>query len=112
MRCTLMRMKWLTELATNGLESIGHHGNVSAMGIPLTDLPRMDSIQILTGQFATKPPLDDAPVAMEVVIGPGAEKPLKLEIPIFVSDMSYGALSEEAKVALAKGAGSYRDLLW
>ncbi len=29
---------------------------------------------------------------------------LKLDIPIFVSDMSYGALSEEAKIALAKGA--------
>jgi len=29
---------------------------------------------------------------------------LKLGIPLFVSDMSFGALSEEAKVALAKGA--------
>ena len=31
-------------------------------------------------------------------------KPLRLKIPIFVSDMSFGALSEEAKTALAKGA--------
>jgi glutamate synthase domain-containing protein 2 len=39
-----------------------------------------------------------------LVIGPRAVKPLVLSIPLFVSDMSYGALSEEAKVALAKGA--------
>lgn len=32
------------------------------------------------------------------------KKPLKLDIPLFVSDMSFGALSEEAKVALSKGA--------
>jgi len=95
---------YITELASNGLEGIGHHGNVSAMGIPLTELPRMDEVQILTGQFATKPLIDDAPVETGVVIGPNAKKPLHLDIPIFVSDMSYGALSEEAKVALSKGA--------
>jgi glutamate synthase domain-containing protein 2 len=40
----------------------------------------------------------------EVVIGPNANKPLLLERPLFVSDMSFGALSEEAKVSLAMGA--------
>lgn len=39
-----------------------------------------------------------------MIIGPNAKKPLKLDIPLFVSDMSYGALSEPAKVALAIGA--------
>ena len=43
-------------------------------------------------------------LARELVIGPNAKKPLRLKIPIFVSDMSFGALSEEAKTALAKGA--------
>jgi len=38
------------------------------------------------------------------VIGPNARKPLTLKIPLFVSDMSFGALSETAKVALATGA--------
>ena len=38
------------------------------------------------------------------VVGPGADKPLRLEIPLLVSDMSFGALSEEAKVSLAMGA--------
>ena len=48
--------------------------------------------------------MDDAPVGTDVTIGPNAERPLKLNIPLFVSDMSFGALSEEAKTALAKGA--------
>ncbi|MDC1349319.1 FMN-binding glutamate synthase family protein, partial [Amylibacter sp.] len=47
---------------------------------------------------------DDIRVETKVVIGPKAIKPLKLDIPLFVSDMSYGALSEEAKIALARGA--------
>ena len=55
-------------------------------------------------KIASQPLLDDEPVATELVIGPSAKKPLALSIPIFVSDMSFGALSEEAKVALAMGA--------
>ena len=54
--------------------------------------------------MARKPLLDDHAVATEVVIGPRAAKPLTLSTPLFVSDMSYGALSEEAKTALARGA--------
>ncbi len=48
--------------------------------------------------------LDDEDVGTDVVIGPRASKPLQLDIPLLVSDMSFGALSEEAKVALSKGA--------
>ena len=47
---------------------------------------------------------DDAVVATELVIGPRARRPLTLQMPLLVSDMSYGALSEEAKIALATGA--------
>lgn len=43
-------------------------------------------------------------VGTDLIIGPRAKRPLRLEIPLFVSDMSFGALSEEAKVALSKGA--------
>ena len=94
--------RYIRNLAKNGLS--GHHGSVSAMGVPLTELPRWDDIQILTAQLAKRPLLDDAPVGTELIIGPNAKKPLRLEMPVFVSDMSFGALSEEAKVALAMGA--------
>jgi glutamate synthase domain-containing protein 2/nitrite reductase/ring-hydroxylating ferredoxin subunit len=94
---------YIQELAKNGLDRLGHHGRVGAMGVP-DELPRWDDIQILTAQLHKLPLLDDAPVATDVVIGPGARKPLRLAIPLFVSDMSFGALSEEAKVSLAMGA--------
>ena len=92
------------ELAANGLTKVGHHGAVAAMGVPRQELPTWDDLQFLTAQLATLPQLDDVEVGTELIIGPRAEKPLHLDRPIFVSDMSYGALSEEAKVALAKGA--------
>ena len=94
----------IQQLAREGLTKLGHHGPTSAMGVPRNELPTWDDVQILTAQMATKPLLDDAVVGTSVVIGPSAKRPLKLEIPLFVSDMSFGALSSEAKVALAKGA--------
>ena len=95
---------YVQELARNGLKNFGHHGQMSAMGVPLTDLPRWDDIQILTGQLARKPMLDDDPVGSGLCIGPNSKKPLTLDIPLLVSDMSFGALSKEAKTALSKGA--------
>lgn len=90
--------------AKNGLSKTGHHGAVESMGVPRDQLPNWDDIQLLTAQLATPPLLDDDPVGTDVVIGPNAQKPLRLKIPLFVSDMSFGALSESAKVALATGA--------
>lgn len=94
----------IRSLATHGLKQYGHHGPVSAMGVPRTQLPSWDDLQFVTAQLHRFPKLDDAAVATNIVIGPRAKKPLHLEIPIFVSDMSFGALSEEAKIALSKGA--------
>lgn len=95
---------YIQALARDGLSKWGHHGRVSAMGVPAPSLPRWDDLQILTAQLANPPLLDEEPVDTSVVIGPGSTKPLTLQIPVFVSDMSFGALSQEAKVALAKGA--------
>lgn len=95
---------FIHELTKNGLDSFGHHGPMTSMGVPRNTLPQWDDIQILTAQMATKPLMENIPVGTETVIGPNAKKPLKLSIPLFVSDMSFGALSEEAKTALARGA--------
>lgn len=92
------------ELAKNGLAKLGHHGEMGSMGVPRRDLPHWDDIQILPAQMARKPLLDSHKVTTSTTIGPRANKPLILDIPLFVSDMSYGALSEEVKVALARGA--------
>jgi glutamate synthase domain-containing protein 2 len=95
---------YIQSLARDGLSRTGHHGPSSAMGVPLTELPRWSDLQILTAQLHRSPLLEDTPVSTDLVIGPEARKPLKLEIPLLVSDMSFGALSEEAKTALARGA--------
>jgi nitrite reductase/ring-hydroxylating ferredoxin subunit len=95
---------YIHELAANGLSKTGHHGPVSAMGVSREQLPTWDDIQFVTGQLARLPLLDDDHVGTEVCIGPNADRPLWLDIPIFVSDMSFGALSQEAKTALARGA--------
>ena len=92
------------ELAKHGLSKMGHHGEMGAMGVPGHTLPLWDDIQILTAQMATKPLLDSEPVATDLVIGPKAKKPLIMKVPLFVSDMSVGALSEEAKESMARGA--------
>jgi len=97
-------VKLIQQLAAGGLEKIGEHGPVSAMGVARSELPSWDDLQFVTAQLARVPQLDHTPVGTDLVVGPGAGKPLKLEIPLIVSDMSFGALSEEAKVALARGA--------
>ena len=95
---------YIRHLASHGLSKVGHHGRVAAMGVPRDELPKWDNLQFVTAQLHKFPQLDDVEVDTELVIGPRAGKPLTLDIPIFVSDMSFGALSAEAKIALARGA--------
>ena len=95
---------FIHELARDGLKKMGHHGPMTSMGVPRNTLPQWDDIQIMAAQMATKPLMETVSVNTELVIGPECKKPLILKIPLFVSDMSFGALSEEAKVALSKGA--------
>jgi len=97
-------VQMIQALAKDGLKKFGHHGPSAAMGVARQDLPTWDDLQFITAQLATKPLLDEHPVKTSVVIGPRAHKPLTLDIPLLVSDMSFGALSREAKIALAMGA--------
>jgi len=47
----------------------------------------------------------DVEINTKTIIGPNAKKPLKLDIPIIISGMSYGgALSKKSKIALAKAS--------
>jgi len=74
------------------------------MGFDRNTLPKWEDIQFLPAQLHKRPLLDSEEVYTKVVIGKNAKKPLILDLPIFVSDMSFVALSREAKIALAKGA--------
>jgi len=95
---------FIHQLARDGLSKLGHHGPMTSMGVPRHELPHWDDLQVMVAQMATKPLFEDQAVATELVIGPEAKKPLVLDIPLFVSDMSFGSLSEEAKIAMARGA--------
>ena len=97
-------VEFIHQLAKDGLSSMGHHGLMTSMGVPRDELPHWDAIQVMVAQMAAKPLMEDEAVSTKLVIGPNAKKPLRLDIPLFVSDMSFGALSEEAKIALARGA--------
>ncbi len=72
-----------------------------------TKLPVVSWNDILVkgAQLAPLPLAHDAAVSTKTVIGKNAAKPMELETPLMVSHMSYGALSKEAKTALAKGSG-------
>ncbi|GAA0730689.1 glutamate synthase-related protein [Aquimarina litoralis] len=95
---------YIKELAKNGLKNLGHHGFSSSMGVDRNTLPKWNDIQFLPAQLASRPLLDHEDVATKVIIGPKAKKPLSIDIPLFVSDMSFGALSREAKISLSRGA--------
>jgi glutamate synthase domain-containing protein 2/rubredoxin len=61
-------------------------------------------VLLLPGQLAVKPLAEDVAVVTETIIGRNAKKPMKMDTPIIVSHMSYGALTGETKVAIARGA--------
>ncbi len=96
--------KYIQHLAQHGLKKWGHHGPSAAMGVDRNTLPQWDKIQFLPAQLWRRPLMDDESVNTKTVIGANADKPLELSMPLFVSDMSFGALSKEAKIALSKGA--------
>ena len=91
--------------------SKGTHEFVEPMGSDHRDYSWFDDIYFLPGQLAVLPLLDDVPVNTEVIIGSKTNKPLKLAAPVYVSHMSFGALSREAKMALAKGTATFGTIM-
>lgn len=78
---------------------------VSAMGTRL-EMPSWDDIVILGCQLNPQPLEGDVDVNAQTVIGKKARKPMVLESPVYVTHMSFGALSRETKIALAKGSAA------
>ncbi|WP_302761831.1 glutamate synthase-related protein [Christensenella hongkongensis] len=67
-------------------------------------VPGFEEIVLLGAQLATAPLDENEPVSLETVIGKRAKKPMVLNSPVYISHMSFGALSKETKIALAKGS--------
>jgi len=85
----------------------GKAPEIGAMGAePLNPglVPDFDHFHLRAAQLARVPKLADEPVDTAVTLAPAVGKPLRLTLPAYVSHMSFGALSREAKIALAKGS--------
>ena len=76
---------------------------IDAMGTRMS-MPGWDDILFLGAQLDPMPMDEHAPVSARTVIGKKAAKPMVLENPVYISHMSFGALSRETKIALARGS--------
>ena len=90
-------MAEIHEMAVTG-KSIG-----GAMSTKMP-IPNWDDILLLGSQLNPPPLNDGEPVDTVTVIGKHSKKPMVLESPVYISHMSFGALSREVKIALAKGS--------
>lgn len=75
---------------------------IDAMGTQMP-MPGWDDILILGAQLNPPPLMEHDEVDTTTVIGKHAKKPMVLKNPVYISHMSFGALSRETKIAMAKG---------
>jgi len=87
----------IQKISKTGISEISPMGTRKAF-------PGLETILFRGSQFHRFPLDEDKEVSTTTIIGPAAKQPLILDIPYFVSHMSFGALSKEAKIALAIGA--------
>jgi glutamate synthase domain-containing protein 2 len=83
--------------------SITGESIIEPMGTTLP-LISWEDILILGSQLAKSPLNDGDKVNLTTTIGKKSKKPMIIDIPVYVSHMSFGALSREIKIALAKGS--------
>lgn len=76
---------------------------IEAMGTQMAMIG-WDDILVLGAQLNPAPLDEHAPVVTTTVLGKHAKKPLVIDNPVYISHMSFGALSKETKIALAKGS--------
>lgn len=92
-------MKEIHEMAVTGAPII------EAMGTQMK-MPNWDDVLILGAQLNPLPLDEHADVSLKTVIGKHAKKPMTLDMPVYISHMSFGALSKETKIAMAKGSAA------
>ncbi|MCD4807206.1 MAG: rubredoxin [Methanococcoides sp.] len=75
------------------------------------DVISWNDILIKGAQLAKIPLNEDVAVNTTTTIGPNAKYPLVIETPVFITHMSFGALSKEVKQALSKGSAAVRTAM-
>lgn len=72
----------------------------------------LEDILFLPAQLARKPLREDeTAIKLKTVIWKKSKYPIEIDVPFFVSHMSFGSLSREAKIALAKGSALSKTLI-
>lgn len=92
-------MNEIHEMAVSGKSAI------EAMGTRMK-MPNWDDVLILGAQLNPMPLNEHDEVSLQTVIGKHAKKPMTLAMPVYISHMSFGALSRETKIAMAKGSAA------
>ncbi|HVB11077.1 MAG TPA: FMN-binding glutamate synthase family protein [Bacillota bacterium] len=94
---TPLKMIYLSQRAESGGPVIRPMGSAH----PVHGL---DDLALNPAQLARVPLPYTAPVDLSVTLGRRARRPLRLDIPIFVSGMAYGlAVTRQSRLAMAKG---------
>ncbi len=70
-----------------------------------------DDILFKGAQLARLPLNKEELVITQTIIGPGAQQPMVIETPVFITHMSFGALSREVKIAMAKGSAAVKTAM-
>ena len=91
-----------SRMMINTMAETGHY-QLGGKGTTRSFL-NMDDLLFLPAQVASRPLLEEEEVKCEVVLGKTAKKPIAVHTPVLMAGMSFGALSREAKMALAKAS--------
>ncbi len=85
--------------------------SISAAMATAMPMPGWDDILIMGAQLDPMPLDEHAEVETKIVIGKTPRNLWFSEKPVYVSHMSFGALSKEAKITLAKGTSMAKSAM-
>ena len=93
-------MEEIANIADKGKSKLCSMGSQKRMPFSLNDL------HFVPAQVSKIPLNTSETVNTQVVIGPDAKKPLRVSSPIMISGMSYGAVSKNVRLVLARVASN------
>jgi methylamine---glutamate N-methyltransferase subunit C len=96
------KMVEISNVADKGTSTLCSMGSLKKMPFSL------DDFHFVPAQVYKTPLNENQEVRMEVVIGPGAKKPLEVALPIMFGGMSYGAVSKNVRLVLARVASNLK----
>lgn len=102
----------------NNLKHMNHIHKMASSGKSINEpmgtllpTPSWDLISFSGAQLSRLPVNEDETVELKTIIGKNAKHPLEIALPVTVTHMSFGALSKEAKVSLAKGSAKAKTAI-